>query len=436
VKGLEAAGLKLANRGEPSVLSVVRTAGKTPPAAPAAGAWLWLARGAPAQEAVASAALAGALDVLSSDDRELIPKLAARVSEAGVVEQELPETKGFVAHSATAQRVLRDLFHAAQTSMPVLLTGETGTGKELAARLVHEWSRRRAKKFVPIFCAAIPNDLMEAELFGYVRGAFSGAVRDHDGQLMAAEGGSVFLDEIDDTPPTLQTKLLRVLEDRVVSRIGQNEGRRVDFRIIAATNRDLEAMIARGEFWQDLYERLAILDIELPPLREREEDLAALTAHFIERFYDEEPLESERTRVHHVSERVLTVFASYAWPGNVRELRNTIYESLVRKQSGDELLISDIPRRLLQRPSHANLDAALVDEARLHARIEARRMNLRQELDRFERAALNAALQLSGGNPARAAQLLGEVGRGTARDPAGTVRAMMRRLEIQSPKRV
>ncbi|HVY30832.1 MAG TPA: sigma-54 dependent transcriptional regulator [Polyangiaceae bacterium] len=435
VKALERAGVALRSTpASDATLTVVSTSGKIPPAAPGAGRWLWLSRSAASDEGAASAVLSGAVDVLAADDPELATKLLARLDEASVTEPVLPETKGFVTHSATSRRVLRDLYHAAKTSMPVLLTGETGTGKELAARLVHDWSRRRTKKFVPIFCAAIPDELMEAELFGYVRGAFSGAVRDHDGQLMAAEGGSVFLDEIDDTPPTLQTKLLRVLEDRVVSRLGQNEGRRVDFRIIAATNRDLEALIARGEFWQDLYERLAILDIELPPLRERGEDLAALTAHFIERFYAEEPPAPEQTRVTRVCPRVLSAFAAYPWPGNVRELRNTVYESLVRKLSGDELLLSDLPRRILRRPHAASPEQPLVDEARLHARIEARQMNLRQELDRLERAALTFALRVSGGNAARAAKLLGEVGRGTSRDPAGTVRAMMRRLELSPEK--
>jgi transcriptional regulator with PAS, ATPase and Fis domain len=415
-----------------ATLTVIRSAGKELPKAPARGRWLWLVATAPSSENEARAVLAGAVDVLAADDAELVAKLLARVKEASIVEPELPQSLGFVAKSEQARRVLRDILHAAKTSMPVLLTGETGTGKELAARLVHDWSRRHAKLFVPINCSAIPNDLIEAELFGYVRGAFSGAIRDYDGRLMAGEGGSVFLDEIDDTPPTLQTKLLRVLEDRVVARLGQNDWHRVDFRIIASTNRDLTALIARGEFAQDLYERLAIVHVKLPPLRERTDDLLALTSHFIERFYKEEPPSDEQTRVRVVSERALLALARYPWPGNVRELRNTVYESLVRKQCGDELLLSDLPRRILERPRAGEPHEPLVDAARLAARFEARSMNLRLELESLEKAALGEALRRAAGNPARAAQLLGEVGRGAAQDPAGTVRAMMRRLGLTS----
>jgi transcriptional regulator with PAS, ATPase and Fis domain len=411
------------------VLTVVRTSGRELPKA-TRGAWLWLAGAEPSAEQAARAVLDGALDVLCVSDARLVEKLAARAAEACVSEPLLPESLGFVARSEEARRALRDVARAAQTSMPVLLTGETGTGKELIARLVHEWSRRKAKRFVPINCAGIPNDLIESELFGYARGAFSGAVREYDGLLMAAEGGSVFLDEIDDTPPTLQTKLLRVLEDRVVSRLGQNDWHEVDFRIVASTNRDLEALIARGEFAQDLYERLAILHVRLPPLRERPDDLPFLAQHFIERFYKDEPPAPGQPRVARVSERALVALSHYRWPGNVRELRNTIYESLVKKLSGDELLLSDLPRRILERPRDMRPEQSLCDPARLAARFEARNMNLRLELENLERAALEEALQRASGNPARAAQLLGEVGRGSARDPAGTVRAMMRRLGI------
>jgi two-component system response regulator HydG len=417
-------------------ITVVRTNGKELPKPPKQGPWLWLSSVAPTSEQATRAVLAGALDVLVVGDARLVAKLAARAHEACVSEAPLPESLGFVARSEQARRALRDVLRAANTSMPVLITGETGTGKELVARLVHDWSRRRDKRFVPINCAAIPNDLIESELFGYVRGAFSGAIRDYDGLLMAAEGGSVFLDEIDDTPPTLQTKLLRVLEDRVVSRLGQNDWHRVDFRIVASTNRDLEALIARGEFAQDLYERLAILHVELPPLRERPDDLPALTQHFIRRFYDEEPPAKGQTRVQAVSERALSALAAYRWPGNVRELRNSVFESLVRKVSGDELLLSDLPRRILERPAASQPVQALFEPARLAACFDAQRMNLRIELENLERAALEEALRRGAGNPSRAAQLLGEVGRGSAQDPAGTVRAMMRRLGVSAGPRV
>jgi transcriptional regulator with PAS, ATPase and Fis domain len=438
VSELKACGVNLSVSAEATrtALTVVRTSGRELPKPPKEGSWVWLSPSAPSSEQATRAVLAGARDVLVLSDARLASKLAARANEASIAEPPLPESLGFIARSGEARRALRDVLTAASTAMPVLITGETGTGKELVARLVHDWSRRRDKRFVPINCAAIPNDLIEAELFGYVRGAFSGAIRDYDGLLMAAEGGSVFLDEIDDTPPTLQTKLLRVLEDRVVSRLGQNDWHRVDFRIVASTNRDLEALIARGEFAQDLYERLAILHVKLPPLRERPDDLPALTQHFVRRFYEEEPQAKERTRVQAVSEPALRALAEYPWPGNVRELRNAVFESLVKKLSGEELLLSDLPRRILERSGARQPDQTLFDVARLAARFDARRMNLRRELENLERAALEEALRRSAGNPARAAQLLGEVGRGASRDPAGTVRAMMRRLGVSAGPRI
>ena len=417
-------------------LTVVRTIGREPPKPPPTGSWLWLSPTPPSAESATHAVLAGARDVLAVTEAGCLARLAARAKEACVLEQQPPESPGFVVRSEEARRMLREVWRAARTSMPVLLTGETGTGKELIARLLHEWSPRKAKRFVPINCGAIPNDLIESELFGYARGAFSGAVRDYDGRLRAAEGGSAFLDEIDDTPPTLQTKLLRVLEDRVVSRLGQNDWHQVDFRIVASTNRDLEAMIARGEFAQDLYERLAIVHVRLPPLRERPDDLPWLTQHFIERFYSEEPPTKGQTRVASVSERALLALTEYHWPGNVRELRNTVYQSLVRKVSGDELLLSDLPRRILERPRAARPEQALFEAAGLAARFDERRMNLKLELENLERCALEEALRRARGNPARAAQLLGEVGRGAARDPAGTVRAMMRRLGVTAGPRL
>jgi two-component system response regulator GlrR len=334
-------------------------------------------------------------------------------------------------------------------------TGETGTGKEVTARLLHAWSARAAKRFVPINCAAIPNDLLESELFGYARGAFSGAVQSYDGQLAAAEGGSVFLDEVDDTPLSFQVKLLRVLEDRAVSRLGENRSRQVDFRILAATNRDLEPLIARGLFGADLYERLAIVTIRLPPLRERLEDLPALTRHMIARFYTEEPGARARHEVADVSPEALAVLAAHRWPGNVRELRNVIFGALVRKRAGRELLASDLLRPLVRRhdgigdrparaagddgaPARASSGAARagIDAEAVAAAVAAGTFNLRAAIEELERTAVTEAVTRTAGNASAAAALLGEVGRGAARDPGATVRAMMQRLGVEASRPV
>src|SRR5262249_55445577 len=332
-----------------------------------------------------------------------------------------PAADHIVQVSAASRAVLRQAARVAQTAMAVLLTGETGTGKEVTARQIHAWSPRRDRRFVPINCAAIPNELMEAELFGYARGAFSGAVQSYDGQLMAASGGTVFLDEIDDTPLELQVKLLRVLEDHVVSRLGENDWHKVDFRIIAATNRDLEPLVAAGRFGADLYERLAIVRIHLAPLRERIDDLPALARHFLDRF----TTEHQRPRVESIRPEALRALAAYPWPGNIRELRNVLFETLVYKRAGRELLLSDPPQRILKAPATPQ---ELVDIGRIRQRLHAGELNLRNEIRALERGALAAALEQSGGNAAEAARLLGTVGRGTARDPGGTVRAMKRRL--------
>jgi two-component system response regulator HydG len=205
----------------------------------------------------------------------------------------------------------------------------------------------------------------------------------------------------------------------------------VDFRIIAATNRDLPRLIEAGLFGADLYERLAIVSIQIPRLRDRLEDLGDLVAHFLAKFYRDEPDGARRSRVQQVSPRALEALGSYSWPGNVRELRNVLYEALVYKRSGEELLLSDLPKRVLgSQPSSGLAEPDLVDRVAIARRIEAGTMNLRRLVDDVERVALEEALARAGGSPTKAARLLGEVGRGRSSDPGGTVRSMLKRLNL------
>jgi two-component system response regulator GlrR len=432
-------------------LAVIATAGGQPPRGAAGGPalpWVWMPARPPAAAAVSAAVAAGAYDVVpgSAAPGAIATRLAARLAELQAPGLAPPQTAQLVSDSAAGRRLLDELAQAARTSMPVLLTGETGTGKEVTARLLHAWSSRQEKRFVPINCAAIPNDLLESELFGYAKGAFSGAVQSYDGQLSAAEGGSVFLDEVDDTPLSFQVKLLRVLEDRTVCRLGENRSRQVDFRIIAATNRDLRPLIARGLFGADLFERLAIVSIQLPPLRDRAQDLPALTRHMIARFYTEEPAARERHQVVEVTAEASAVLAAHRWPGNIRELRNVIYGALVRKRAGRELLASDLLAPLVRRSGEigdvvaagaadAGARRSPIDAPAIEDAVAAGSFNLRAAIEELERVALVAAVTRTAGNASAAAALLGEVGRGGAQDPGATVRAMMRRLGVAPARR-
>ena len=395
------------------------------------GPWVWLCPGAVSVADRRAATLAGCYAVVDARSPGAASVLEGRLlelSEPGPLPSRDPDV---VAESTATRAVLRQVAQAARTSMPVLLTGETGTGKEVAARLLHAWSGRPGR-FVAINCGAIPNELMEGELFGYARGAVCGAVHEHEGLVSAAAGGTVFLDEIDDTPHSLQVKLLRVLEDRVVTRLGDTTPRTVDFRLVAATNRDLRPLIEAGSFGADLYERLAIVSIELPPLRQRRDDIPRLVEHFVERFYREEPAAAERGRVRTISPEAMETLGGYRWPGNVRELRNVVFGALVGKRGGTELLLADLPRRLLD--ARESEEQGVVDGAALQRALGSGTFDLRAEKERLERLALEQALALSRGNAARAAELLGAVGRGEAADPGSTVRAMMRRLGVRATK--
>jgi transcriptional regulator with PAS, ATPase and Fis domain len=390
--------------------------------------FLWVVNTPVPVEQLQSALNLGAYEVVALSDDAWVKTLLARLGELQQPQTSIAEPQGFVARSQAAQRLLQHLQRAAQTSMPVLLTGETGTGKELCAQIIHRWSSRGAAQLVPINCAAIPNELMEGELFGYVKGAFSGAATGYDGLVSAAEGGTVFLDEVDDMPKALQVKMLRVLEDRVISRLGENKWRAVNFRIVAATNRNLERLIQSEEFGADLYQRLATVRIELPPLRERLADLEPLAMKLIEAYYRDDPAAIQRHQVRHISPDAFRLLEHYRWPGNIRELRNVIVESLVSKRTGTALLASDLPRRLFE-PARVS-SASLVSRQKLSQQMAQGTFSLRRELASLERMALEEALQFAQGNASAAAKYLGEVGRAGAKNPGDTVRAMKKRLRL------
>jgi DNA-binding NtrC family response regulator len=421
VRALRDAGFDIVRRAISPLIVCTATA-RVPTVGDPETRWIWLARARVTPEQAVRAVTQGAYAVISLSAADATAKLIERLTELAVADERPQPPAHIVAESTATRAVVAQAARVAPTSMPVLITGETGTGKEVIAQLLHTWSPRASKRFVAINCGAIPNDLMEAELFGYARGAFSGAVQRYDGQLMAAAGGTVFLDEIDDTPLELQTKLLRVVEDRVVSRLGENTWREIDFRLLAATNRDLTRLIDAGLFGADLYERLAIVTIQLLPLRERVEDLPPLARHFMRRFAHEE----KRPEIG-IAPDALAALAAYPWPGNIRELRNVIYETLVYKKSGSEMLLSDLPKRILRRAAGFDRDP-IVNRTDVARRIERGTMSLKDEVAALQRVAIEEALKRSGGNAAQAARLLGEVGRGVARDPGGTLRAMMRRL--------
>jgi DNA-binding NtrC family response regulator len=423
---LATAGFVLGADGDLTVVAATR--GDQAPVAPADGRpWLWVTSDPPRPEAAREAVRREAYDVVALSADDGATRLLARLHELAAGEAELPATPSLIAESPASRAMLRRVLQVARSNMPVLLTGETGSGKEETANLIHRWSARRGP-WMAINCAAIPDELMESELFGHARGAFSGAVASVDGKLMAAQGGTVFLDEIDDTPLSIQNKLLRALEDGEITRVGETRPHQVDFRTIAATNRDLLELIARGTFGQDLYERLAIVRLDLPPLRARREDIPPLARYFLGRFFQRL---GEAPRVHSIRPEALDLLVDHPWPGNIRELRNVIYQALVFKRGGDELLLSDL-RRLLDRRREER-SRQLVDEELIGSRLRDGSFNLRAARADLERAALRQALAATGGNAASAARLLGEVGRGKSRDPGSTLRAMMRRLGVEGP---
>jgi two-component system response regulator PilR (NtrC family) len=275
----------------------------------------------------------------------------------------------------------------------VLIVGESGTGKELVAKAIHDFSHRARKPFVPVSCSAIPETLLESELFGHVRGAFTGAVASKPGLVEAAHGGTLFLDEVGEIPLSIQAKILRFLQEREFRRVGDNVDRKVDVRLIAATNRNLEKEMEEGQFREDLYYRLNVIRIRVPPLREREEDIPLLIDYFVKQCSREHGREIGR-----VSSLAMRVLCNYDYPGNVRELENIIERCVTLEQS-DQLTAEHIPRKFVdQSPGIA--EAGEVD-------IPPDGIDLDSATQAVERKLIGRALELAGGNRARAARLLG-----------------------------
>lgn len=234
-----------------------------------------------------------------------------------------------IGNSPALEAVLEQVERVAPTGSTVLIQGETGTGKELIAHAIHNLSSRCGRPFVRLNCAAIPLDLLESELFGHEKGAFTGAIAQKIGRFELADKGTLFLDEIGDIPSALQPKLLRVLQEQEFERLGSTRTHQMDVRLVAATNRDLMEMVSRGEYRSDLYYRLNVFPIQLPPLRERPEDIPALVTHFVEKFGRRMSREIE-----HIPPETMSVLTSYPWPGNIRELQNLIERAVILSNDG------------------------------------------------------------------------------------------------------
>jgi two-component system, NtrC family, response regulator PilR len=366
-----------------------------------------LITGVPTVETAIAAINSGA-DRFVIKDHELVDQLRRAVhevseslkwkKEAGYLRRELRRLTGLdnIIGQSPKMRALFDLIQtvAPQTSR-VLITGESGTGKELVARAIHENSLRAQAPFITINCGAFPETLLESELFGYLKGAFTGANENRQGLFQAAHGGTLFMDEIGNMSLTMQVKLYRVLQEGKVRPIGSTEESDVDVRIIAATNKDFEKEIAEGRFREDLYYRLSVIPIQLPPLRERREDIPLLARHFLETFHKamEKPIES-------ISPEAMRRLESYDWPGNVRELENTM-ERAVALETSREVSLRVLPDRIA-----GYSGSTLGSSDGVAATFPAEGVDFEKEIAEAERRYLQAALERTAGIRTQAADLL------------------------------
>ncbi len=317
-----------------------------------------------------------------------LDRLDRRVEELSRLLDEPTTFHGMVGTSAPMRRLYDILEKAARSDAPVLLLGESGSGKDLAARAIHDMSPRAALPYVQLNCAALNDSLLESELFGHARGAFTGAYKDRTGRFEAANGGTLFLDEIGDAPASIQVKLLRVLEAKTIERVGQNRPVPVDVRLVTATHQDLRALIAQGRFREDFFFRINVLPVHLPPLRERMEDLPLLAGHFLH-------ILSAKTgkRVQAVSPQAMRLLTAHAWPGNVRELRSALEYAFVLADE-ERIEAEHLP---------PGLDADAPASAPARAPLPATAAHLA----RTEKERLLDALRQAGGNKSQAARILG-----------------------------
>lgn len=295
--------------------------------------------------------------------------------------------RNLVGSSPAMQRVFQIVSKVADTDASVLITGESGTGKELVARSIHAQSSRSNAPFVAINCAAIPRDLLESELFGHIRGAFTGAIKDKTGKFQLAEGGTIFLDEVGELPLELQPKLLRALQEREIEPVGGTKVLKLDVRVVAATNRDCEQAVSEGTFREDLYYRLSVIPIHLPPLRQRKDDIPLLLRHFCSKHGAPKVI---------FEKQALSLLATYLWPGNVRELENLVERLLIMREN-DTVLIDDLPEKIRKNtPAHLSAGSGGI-------------INLPDDgysLEQLEREIVVQALEKNGWNQTAAAKFL------------------------------
>ena len=326
------------------------------------------------------------LTLRKAQERESLRREVSRLREEVNVERRF---SGIIAKAPAMKKAVETATKVARYSSPVLITGESGTGKELIARLIHDESDRAGKAFVAVNCGAIPENLLESELFGYVRGAFTGADKDKVGLFEAANGGTLFLDEIGEMPASLQVKLLRVLQESEVRRLGESRNRPVDVRILSATNRNLEDEIKEGGFRKDLFFRIAVVPIHLPPLRQRPEEIPLLAKHFVDEYNRSLGLEIEG-----IDPDAMKVLLEYSFTGNVRELENVIERAMVLAD-GPKVTVGDLPHHV-QSPVRALEDVELGDDE----------LSVKKHGAVLERRLIQKALERTGGNRTRAAELL------------------------------